>query len=92
MKVINHSEMTKISRLSALRLDVTQEEKFASQIKDVLTYAEEIINLELPSEVEANRGINVFREDKVKAKDSSAILKVAPKISGNYLAVPKILD
>mgnify|MGYP003970484927 CR=1 FL=1 len=92
MKNLSQEELKKLADLSGVVLSDDEYKVFAEQLRDVISYTEEITNLELSTELEASRNINVFRDDQVRKRDSSTIIENAPQSDGRYFVVPNILD
>lgn len=92
MVKLGKEELGKLAKLSGLQLSEEESTELQSQLKLLLDYTDELRNLEDGEEVEATRSINVFREDKVKARDSKEIVQGAPGSQASYFAVPKILE
>ena len=88
----NIEELRSIADISSLQLDEEEMEVFLSQITKVLEYMEELNGVQVGKGHETVRTINVFREDKVRLTNSSALLALAPQIEGTFFVVPKVLE
>jgi aspartyl-tRNA(Asn)/glutamyl-tRNA(Gln) amidotransferase subunit C len=91
MVELSKEELVKLAKMSGLSLTEQELVELRGQLKMLLEYTDEIMALSLGEEVEATRSINVFREDKVKVRDSEAIVANSPNNNGSYFVVPKIL-
>lgn len=92
MSTFTKEELLRVAELSALKLEDSEIEAFVVQLKTVLDYAEELSGCAITHEQECVRNINVFRDDKVVAKDSAVILAIAPQTEDSYFVVPAILE
>ncbi|MCK4462935.1 MAG: Asp-tRNA(Asn)/Glu-tRNA(Gln) amidotransferase subunit GatC [Candidatus Omnitrophica bacterium] len=96
-KKIDEKTVKHVARLSRLSLPEEDSKKFSEQLSAVLDYINKLNEIDT-SNVSATShtlsGIkNVFREDRVKESlDKEEVLKNAPKKSGDFFAVPKIIE
>ncbi len=92
MVTFDQKELQTIAKLSALRLDEAELKTFASDLRILLDYLEELLDAPISSGLDTTRNINVFREDKVVITDSEPILRQAPALFETYYEVPHVLD
>lgn len=89
---LSNEELEHLGKLSGLSLTKEEKRDFLNQLQEVLSYTDELSNLDLGAEVEANRGVNVFRDDKAHRYPSKEILEIMPVTKGSHIVVPKTLD
>lgn len=89
---LSKHELEKIAKMSGLKISDQEAEEFVFQLKSVIGYTDEIMGLDVGSELEAFKSVNVFREDKVYSQDEIDANLVFQKKEDDYLSVPKILD
>ncbi len=89
---LSKQELEKLAKMSGLKISDQEAEEFVFQLKSVIGYTDEIMGLDVGSELEASKSVNVFREDKVYSQDEIDIDLVFQKKEDDYLSVPKILD
>lgn len=92
MTTFNKDELLKIAKLSALNLSDDDIELFTHQIKNVLTFVDQLQQVPASHQAISPVNINVFREDVAVQPTTIAPLEQAPDRQGNYFVVPKILD
>ena len=86
-----------VARLSRLSLPEKDSKKFSEQLSAVLDYINKLNEIDT-KKVSArshalDQAINRFREDRVKESlDKEEVLKNAPEKSGDFFAVPKIIE
>ena len=89
---IQKEEILKLAELSMLKFNEKELEVLTHDFKEFLVYIQEIMTIEAMNDSSRSGRINVFREDKVIMKDREDILNQAPVRSGDYFAVPSILE
>ncbi len=92
MADLTKQELEKIAKMSGLKISEQDVEEFVFQLKSVIEYTNEIMGLDVGTEFETHKNVNVFREDKVYNQNVVDIDKVFQKKEDDYLSVPKILD
>lgn len=92
MTTFNRDELEHIAHLSALKLEEQEIELFIKQIKQVLTYVDQLTEVTVSQQVFPVRNSNVLREDLAIKTNSKPILALAPQADDGYFSVPKILD
>jgi|APLak6261662433_1056034.scaffolds.fasta_scaffold162266_1 aspartyl-tRNA(Asn)/glutamyl-tRNA(Gln) amidotransferase subunit C len=92
--MISKEEVLKIAKLSKLSLSPEEVEKFSVQIGDILTYVEQLNELDttdIPPTTRVIPSHNVFREDVVEnVLDIEKAFLNAPESENNMFKVPKI--
>lgn len=88
----NKQDLLKLAKLSALKLDEQELEIFTKQVKEILSYVQELNSIDIKEQAEPVKNINLFREDKAIQINSQNIINQAPKKHDNYFVVPKILN
>jgi len=85
----------KVAHLARLELTLEEEEKFTTQLGDILDYIAQLNELDVSHIVPTTRAIdvsNVTRDDKLETyPDRGEILSNAPEQEGEFFRVPKIL-
>lgn len=89
---ISREEVLRLAELSMLEFNDQEIAALTHDCKAFLNHIQEIMTLDIPQQLGGNRPINVFREDKAVVKEREDILKQAPARSGDYFAVPSILE
>ena len=89
---INREEVVKLAALSMLEFSDQEIARLTSDFKEFLSHIQEIMGVEATEDLSSIRRINVFREDKALIKEREDILNQAPARSGDYFAVPSILE
>ena len=87
----NKEELIKIAKLSALKLDDDEIEKFEKELRQILEYTSELDEVEPPLMPDMQTNVNVFREDKAQSFDNESVLEQAPQRKNSFFSVPKIL-
>ena len=94
--MLSHQEIRKIAHLSRLDIDSKEEEKFASQLGDVIKHFEMLDELETEEIIPTIHAIelkNITRDDVSQLfVDKDLLLKEAPDKEGEFFKVPKILN
>ena len=89
---INREEVVKLAELSMLEFTAEEINTLTQECKEFINHIQEIMALDMPDQSNSIRPISVFREDKAILKDREDILNQAPARSGDYFAVPSILE
>lgn len=93
---ISKKDVEHVAKLARLGLSEAEKDLFASQLSNILEYAETINKLDT-SKVQPTSHVipmkNVLREDRaVKFADAEAIISNAPKEEDHMFSVPKIME
>jgi aspartyl-tRNA(Asn)/glutamyl-tRNA(Gln) amidotransferase subunit C len=89
--------ITKLEKLSSLKIDDSKKEKLKSDLADVINFVENLSDIDV-SNIEATfstiEGGTPLREDVAKQdlELSNHILNHAPKSEDGYFIVPKIIE
>jgi len=93
--MIDRELVKKVAHLARLELTLDEEEKFTTQLGDILDYVAQLNELDVSDIVPTTRAIdmsNVTRDDKLEIyPDRGEILSNAPEQEGEFFRVPKIL-
>jgi aspartyl-tRNA(Asn)/glutamyl-tRNA(Gln) amidotransferase subunit C len=93
--MIDRELVKKVAHLARLELTLDEEEKFTTQLGDILDYVAQLNELDVSNIVPTTRAIdvsNVTRDDKLEIyPDRGEILSNAPEQEGEFFRVPKIL-
>lgn len=89
---ITREEVIKLAELSMLEFSDKEIDVLTQDFKEFLSHIQEIMSVPVSEDLSSIRRINVFREDKAILKDREEILDQAPARSGDYFAVPSILE
>ena len=95
MPKISSSDVRKVAHLARLELPEDQIETYTSQIEEILSYVDQLQEIDTQNVHPTTRAVEVvneMREDLVEVNDSrEEILNQAPQREGDYFRVPKIL-
>jgi aspartyl-tRNA(Asn)/glutamyl-tRNA(Gln) amidotransferase subunit C len=96
MGKLTREDVLKLARLAKLELTDEEVEKFASEIGEILTYVEQLQNVDvegLEPTYQVTGLKSVTRKDEVKdyGASSKELLKNAPALEKNQIKVQKIL-
>ncbi len=95
MTKISSSDVRKVAHLARLELPEDQIETYTSQIEEILSYVDQLQEIDTQNVHPTTRAVEVvneMREDLVEFNDSrEEILNQAPHREGDYFRVPKIL-
>lgn len=89
---LSREELDKICKMSGLSMNDKEADEFIQDLKQLIAYTDEIVKIELGIELEANKSVNVFREDKVYSQDSGDATTAFQETEDDHLVVPKVLD
>jgi aspartyl/glutamyl-tRNA(Asn/Gln) amidotransferase C subunit len=81
-------ELLRIARLSALEIYEQEVPRFVDDLRQLISYLDQIKNVEFSSEIEPVKNINLFRPDAVKTFDADSILDLAPETKDRYFVIP----
>lgn len=94
--MIDREQVRKVAHLARLELTTEEEEKFTTQLNDILGYFEQLSELDVSDVKPTTRAIevsNVLRSDVLKPyPDRALILDRAPDRDGDFFKVPKIIN
>ena len=89
-------EVRKVAHLARIQLTPDEETKFASQLNNILTYVEQLNELDVTDVEPTTRAIdvpNVMRADRLAPYDNrEGLLASAPDRDDDFFKVPKILN
>ncbi|MER3434075.1 MAG: Asp-tRNA(Asn)/Glu-tRNA(Gln) amidotransferase GatCAB subunit C [Leptolyngbya sp. ERB_1_1] len=93
--MIDREQVQKVAHLARLQLTPEEEEKFTTQLNDILDYFEQLSELDVSGVQPTTRAIdvsNVVRVDRHQPCEArEAILEGAPDRDGEFFKVPKIV-
>lgn len=94
--MIDREQVRKVAHLARLELSPEEEEKFTTQLSDILDYFQQLSELDVSNVPPTTRAIdvsNVMRSDALQPyRDREAILDGAPDREGEFFKVPKIIN
>ncbi len=94
--MLDRDQVRKVAHLARLELTPAEEEKFTTQLSDILNYFEQLSELDTENVMPTTRAIdvsNVTRSDSLQPYgDREAILEGAPNRDGDFFKVPKIIN
>ncbi len=94
--MLDRDQVRKVAHLARLELTPAEEEKFTTQLSDILNYFEQLSELDTESVMPTTRAIdvsNVTRSDSLQPYTGrEAILEGAPNRDGDFFKVPKIIN
>lgn len=92
---VNKEELLHIAKLSDLKIDEKEVDKYLSNLDNILEYVkilEKVPIADLDETIGANDNINVFRKDEVKTfENRDALLSNAPEIERDMFKIPKVI-
>jgi len=94
---IDDKLLTKLEKLSALRIDDKKREEAIEELNKIVGFVEILNELDLDDQIATFttlKGGTPLRDDSPKANDEiiNTILANAPQIQNRYFAVPKIIE
>jgi aspartyl-tRNA(Asn)/glutamyl-tRNA(Gln) amidotransferase subunit C len=93
--MIDREIVHKVANLARLELTAEEEEKFTTQLGDILGLVDQLNELDVSNVIPTTRAIdvsNVTRDDQLQIyPEREAILRNAPEQEGEFFRVPKIL-
>jgi aspartyl-tRNA(Asn)/glutamyl-tRNA(Gln) amidotransferase subunit C len=93
--MIDREQVQKVAHLARLQLTPEEEEKFTTQLNNILDYFDQLSELDVSDVQPTTRAIdvsNVVRPDQHQSYDArEAILEGAPDRDGEFFKVPKIV-
>ena len=93
---IKKEDIVHIAKLSMLNLSDEEIEKYAENMKDIVSFANTINELDTEGISEsafASNATNVFRKDEVKESfDREELLKNAPSSNGEAYSLPSMME
>ena len=94
--MIDREQVRKVALLARLELTDDEEDKFTTQLGDILDYFDQLSELDVTDVEPTTRAIdvsNVTREDNLQPyPNREEILQSAPEQEGEYFKVPKIMS
>lgn len=93
---LTREQVRKVALLARLELTPEEEEKFTSQLSNILDYFEQLSELDVTDVPPTTRAIdvsNVTRQDALQPyPNREEILESAPDRDGEFFKVPKIIS
>ncbi len=93
--MIDRDQVRKVAHLARLELTEAEEERFTTQLNDILNYFEQLSELEVADIPPTTRAIDVSNvtrvDDRQPYPDREDILNCAPERDGDFFRVPKIM-
>jgi len=82
-----------LEKLSKLKIEADQKEKFQSDFERILDFVDQITKLDLPEE-DKSRGVNLseLREDEFIEKEKCDVLLNAPKKEDGCYVTPLVVE
>ncbi len=95
MTKISSSDVRKVAQLARLELPEDQIETYTEQIKEILSYVDQLQEIDtenIPPTTRAVEVVNAMRDDLIEVNCSREdLLNQAPQREGDFFRVPKIL-
>jgi aspartyl-tRNA(Asn)/glutamyl-tRNA(Gln) amidotransferase subunit C len=96
MSSISRDDVAHVARLARLSFTDQELDRFTSQLRQILTHAEQVSDLvtdDVPPTAHAIPIVNVLREDEIKPSLSQQkALSTAPSVEQDRFRVPRILE
>ncbi|MBZ7939375.1 MULTISPECIES: Asp-tRNA(Asn)/Glu-tRNA(Gln) amidotransferase subunit GatC [Campylobacter] len=93
---INEELLTKLEKLSALKIAEDKRSKLVQELEEIVNFVEKLNELDLSSSeitVSTLRGGTPLRVDQIENKDIiKDVLVYSPKKDENFFVVPKIIE
>lgn len=93
--MIDLETVKKVANLARLKLTTEEEEKFTTQLGDILNYVEQLSELNTDNVEPTTRAIevsNIIRKDILQPyPNTEELLKQAPAQQGDFFRVPQIM-
>jgi aspartyl-tRNA(Asn)/glutamyl-tRNA(Gln) amidotransferase subunit C len=94
--MLDREQVRKVATLARLQLTEEEEEKFTTQLSNILEYFQQLSELDVTDVPPTTRAIdvsNVTRPDALQPyAERNAILDCAPDREGDFFRVPKIIN
>lgn len=94
--MIDRQQVQKIANLARLEITSTEEEQFSEQLSGILSYFEQLSELDTQDVPPTTRAIeisNVIRDDTLQVySERESLLREAPEQEGEFFRVPQILS
>ncbi|MEM1171544.1 MAG: Asp-tRNA(Asn)/Glu-tRNA(Gln) amidotransferase subunit GatC [Cyanobacteria bacterium P01_H01_bin.35] len=94
--MIDNEQVRKVAHLARLELKPEEEEKFTTQLSNILEYVEQLSELDTETVPPTTRAIdvsNITRDDRLEPfPNREEILSCAPEQDGDFFRVPKIMS
>ena len=92
---VEKEELLHIAKLSDLKINDDEIEKYLKNLDDILDYVKVLENVpieNLDETIGANDNINVFRKDEIKTfNNREGLLKNSPEIERDMYKIPRVL-
>jgi aspartyl-tRNA(Asn)/glutamyl-tRNA(Gln) amidotransferase subunit C len=96
MSALSLEDVRKVSRLARLSLTPAEEQRFTTQLGQILSYMDILAEVETAASARAasaSGNENIFRDDVVQPSlPRTEALANAPKQDGKYFLVPQIIE
>lgn len=95
--MISKEQIEHIAKLARIEINEQEKEKFTKELSLILDYVGKLKEVDV-SKIESILQVtgleNIMREDKIKKGKNirDKLLKEAPKIKGDHIKVPRILE
>ncbi len=93
---VSKDELLHIAKLSNLKLNDNEIDKYLKNLEDILNYTEVIENAPIndcEETIGANDNANAFRSDTVSEFDNrDGIFEIAPSIEKDMFKIPKVIQ
>lgn len=94
--MINSAEIQKLAQLSRIKLSSEEAELLVKEFDSILAYVDQLKKVDVSVAPQGRIGAikNITRPDKskdVSLEDQKSLLKEAPKLEGDFIAVKKII-
>ncbi len=89
---LSKEELAKLAKFSGLQMSEQESEELIQDLRVLLSYSQQILELAVGAEAEENKSVNVFREDKVYNQSAINVNDVFEHKLNEFLVVPRILD
>ena len=93
---ITKDEVKHVAHLARLDFSEAEQEKFTSQLNDILMYVEKLNQVDTAGVEPVSHAIalnNAFRDDQVRESlDQELSLANAPDAKGHFFRVPKVIE
>lgn len=93
MKMIDDDILSKLEKLSYIKIDPNNKENIKHQINEILNFVENLNQLNIKDDINTNLNVLKLRDDTViNSNVGKQILESAPNTEDNFFIVPKIIE
>lgn len=96
MTKLSNEEVEHVANLARLKVNDEDKEWYASQLGDIMTEVNKIIDVDINEKnimITSSNNINMYSEDEIgEMLKTEEVLRCAKNTKGEYVVVPKVLN